>query len=83
MRLRTVLAATVAMIGFHPITALATPHVEIINTPLEVEVVNPPPPSPPSRFQLVGFTSPQVSADRMLGRECRSRKRGTGACFLG
>ena len=31
--------------------------VEVINDPLAVEVVNPAPPSPPVRWQLVGFTS--------------------------
>jgi len=31
--------------------------VEVINDPLAVEVINPAPPGPPVRWQLVGFTS--------------------------
>jgi hypothetical protein len=37
--------------------AQAIKQVEIVNGPLAVEVVNPAPPSPPVRWQLVGFTS--------------------------
>jgi len=37
--------------------AQAVKQVEIVNDPLAVEVVNPAPPSPPVRWQLVGFTS--------------------------
>ena len=37
--------------------AQAPKQVEVINDPLAVEVVNPAPPSPPVRWQLVGFTS--------------------------
>ena len=42
-----------------PLTAhaQAPKQVEVINDPLAVEVVNPAPPSPPLRWQLVGFTS--------------------------
>ena len=37
--------------------AQAPKQVEVINDPLAVEVVNPAPPNPPVRWQLVGFTS--------------------------
>jgi hypothetical protein len=36
---------------------VVNPQVEVTNEPLAVEVVNPAPPSPPVRWQLVGFTS--------------------------
>ncbi len=46
MRLRFyVLATAVALLGFDPTPALANPKVEVTTTPLEVEVVNPPPAS--------------------------------------
>lgn len=59
-----VLATAVAVMGFiFPSTAMATPEVEVVNTPLEVEVVNPPPTPPPPRWQLVGFTAQTYSGD--------------------
>ena len=43
--------------------AQAPKQVEVINDPLAVEVVNPAPPSPPVRWQLVGFTSATYLGD--------------------
>ena len=51
------LAAILFCVLASPAFAQAPKQVEVINEPLAVEVVNPTPPSPPARFQLVGFTT--------------------------
>jgi hypothetical protein len=43
--------------------AIVEPVAVEIAEPLEVEVVNPAPPSPPARFQLVGFTGTRLTGD--------------------
>jgi len=52
--LSTLLTALIVPLAAH---AQAPKQVEVINDPLAVEVVNPAPPSPPVRWQLVGFTN--------------------------
>jgi len=49
--------ALVSVWGTAAQTAPPVSEVEVINEPLEVVVVNPPPAIPPPRWQLVGFTS--------------------------
>ena len=52
--LSTLLTAMILPVAAY---AQAPKQVEVINDPLAVEVVNPAPPSPLVRFQLIGFTT--------------------------
>ena len=58
--LTILLTALIVPLAAH---AQAPKQVEVINDPLAVEVVNPAPPSPPVRWQLVGFTSTSYTGD--------------------
>ena len=57
MRLFLSVVVTVLIVPLAAYAQAAPKQVEVINDPLMVEVVNPAPPSPPVRWQLVGFTS--------------------------
>ena len=57
--------------------------VEVTNDPLSVEVVNPSPPMPASRFQLVGFTSAMFTGGQgILGfaLACQEEFAGSRMC---
>ena len=56
MRLFLFVLLTALIVPFAAYAQAPKP-VEVINDPLAVEVVNPAPPSPPVRWQLVGFTA--------------------------
>ena len=57
MRLFLSVLVTALIVPLAAYAQAAPKQVEVINDPLVVEVVNPAPPSPPVRWQLVGFTS--------------------------
>ncbi len=57
MRTATLIAFSAAFLIALQANAQTAKQVEVINSPLAVEVVNPSIPAPPTRFQFVGFTS--------------------------
>ena len=78
--LSTLLAALIVPLAAH---AQAPKQVEVINDPLAVEVVNPAPPSPPVRWQLVGFTAATMVGTvgpLEIARVCAAEFAGSRTC---
>lgn len=79
--LSVLLTALIVPLAAH---AQAAPkQVEVVNDPLVVEVVNPAPPAPPARFQLVGFTSATMLGNAgvlSLTLACQQEFNGSRMC---